>query len=363
IWYYKQLPAGQASKFTRLIYSPLIGLAMLYFCYGSAMKHLLANAGICYVLMLFSPTRYVHKLVFVAAMGYLSFIHMYRWWILTSYYIDITGPMMVLVQKTTTIAFSLHDGKMKKKEELNAIQKKEAIAEVPSILEYVSFVFHFQAVLTGPLCFFSDYMDFIEGRHVTPKSAAARPKMGNNNDDDVPTPWATVTEKLMWSLVFLGVSVVIAPQFQPEIMLQTGMMSQSFFTWYLTLIFVMMLQRVQYYFVWMFADAICNASGLGFAGYDEHGKPKWDLVSSVNPYKVEMATNFKDTLDAWNCTTMYWLRRVAYDRAPPQFRTVYTYLLSAWWHGFFPGYYLTFLTGALFTVAGRTVSYTSILII
>ena len=60
-------------------------------------------------------------------MGYLLFIHWYRWYILTAYYIDVTGPMMVLVQKTTTIAFSLHDGTVKKPEELNEIQKREAI--------------------------------------------------------------------------------------------------------------------------------------------------------------------------------------------------------------------------------------------
>ena len=36
------------------------------------------------------------------------------------------------------------------------------------------------------------------------------------------------------------------------------------------------------------ADAICNASGFGFNGYDEFGKPKWDLVSNVNWFKVEV---------------------------------------------------------------------------
>lgn len=60
-------------------------------------------------------------------MGYLIFIHWFRWYIFTSYSIDITGPMMVVVQKTTTLAFSLHDGIIKKKEELNAIQEREAI--------------------------------------------------------------------------------------------------------------------------------------------------------------------------------------------------------------------------------------------
>ncbi|VBB34760.1 unnamed protein product [Acanthocheilonema viteae] len=69
----------------------------------------------------------------------------------------------------------------------------------------------------------------------------------------------------------------------------------------------------------------------------------------------QTALNFKETLEGWNCCTMYWLRRVAYDRAPKGYRTLSTYLLSAVWHGFFLGYYVTFLTGALFTVSARTV--------
>lgn len=32
-------------------------------------------------------------------MGYLLFIHFYRFLILTSYYLDITGPIMVAVEK------------------------------------------------------------------------------------------------------------------------------------------------------------------------------------------------------------------------------------------------------------------------
>lgn len=61
------------------------------------------------------------------SMSYLIFIHWYRWYLLTSYSVDITGPFMVVVQRVTTIAFSMHDGRVKNEEELNEIQKREAI--------------------------------------------------------------------------------------------------------------------------------------------------------------------------------------------------------------------------------------------
>ncbi|EJW73666.1 hypothetical protein WUBG_15427, partial [Wuchereria bancrofti] len=101
--------------------------------------------------------------VFLFSMGYLVFIHWYRWYILTTSAIDITCPLMIMVQKVTMLAFSLHDGKVKKIDELNEIQKREAIKSLPDILSFLSYMFHFQAVLTGPACFYTDYMAWING--------------------------------------------------------------------------------------------------------------------------------------------------------------------------------------------------------
>lgn len=36
----------------------------------------------------------LYRLVFAFSMGYLAFIHAYRWLILSHYYIDVTGPIM-----------------------------------------------------------------------------------------------------------------------------------------------------------------------------------------------------------------------------------------------------------------------------
>jgi lysophospholipid acyltransferase 1/2 len=69
-----------------------------------------------------------------------------------------------------------------------------------------------------------------------------------------------------------------------------------------------------------------------------------------------MGTSFKLILDNWNITTLVWLRRVVYDRAPFQ-KTFAVFLVSAFWHGFYPGYYFMFLSAALFTVVARQVRF------
>lgn len=342
VLYKNYLSVGKATRQVRLVSPFIVGLVLCYFCYGNAIKHPIALIAISYSIMCFSPTVYVHKLVFCFAMGYLIFIHWYRWYVLTSYAIDITGPMMVLTQKVTTMAFSLHDGKVKKVEELTPIQKREALGEVPSVIEYMSYCFHFQTVLTGPLSFYADYNAFIDGTDMTEKERKTI------------NVWRAALPKLASAIIYMIMVAVFHEEYKPELIVRPDIMTLPAYKWWPLFWLVIFLKRVQYYYAWIVADAIANLSGFGFNGYDEFKRPKWDLISNVNVYNVEFALSFKETLDSWNITTMYWLRRVAYERVPKNYRTVSTYLLSAVWHGFFFGYYLTFLTGALFTLAART---------
>ncbi|KAK6113189.1 MBOAT membrane-bound O-acyltransferase family protein [Brugia pahangi] len=342
-FHYHMFTSTAVSQTVRIACPTILGLMFCYFCFGNALKHLILLVGLSYIIMRLSPPRIVHKCIFTFAMGYLVFLHWYRWYVLTAYYLDVTGPMMILVQKITVLAFNLHDGKVKRSEELNDMQKKEALKSVPDILSFLSYMFHFQAVLTGPACFYTDYMAWINGTAAIGK------------DGKIEKPWHVVLIKLLQAGVFMLLYVFFGDRFTPDIIIDKKYMNLNWIQWIFVLYIVMAFQRVPYYVAWTLADAIFNLSGFGFKGYDSDGKPQWDLVSNVKPWKVETALNFKETLEAWNCCTMYWLRRVAYDRVPKGYRTLSTYLLSAVWHGFFLGYYVTFLTGALFTVSARTI--------
>lgn len=123
--------------------------------------------------------------------------------------------------------------------------------------------------------------------------------------------------------------------------------------WYLN--WVSTLTRFKYYYAWMFADAVCNNSGLGFNGYTAHGVAKWDKVSNIDVIHFELARNFREAIQAWNIGTSNWLRMIVYERVKES-PTFLTYGLSALWHGFYLGYYITFASAALFTLAARAVS-------
>ncbi|GMR33669.1 hypothetical protein PMAYCL1PPCAC_03864, partial [Pristionchus mayeri] len=331
---------GKASERARQIYPMVIGMAYCWLCFGSAIKHLLANCLVSYALMYVAPAKHIHWLVFTFSMSYLTWVHFYKWQYITNYTIDITGPIMVCVQRMTTLAFSLHDGLVKKEEELSPLQKREAIKRVPGLLPYLSYIFHFQSILTGPLSYFSDYVNFTRGTHVI-----------KNEKGEMPDATNEAITKLLKALCFMLIIAFIEPIFPPSEILRTDLHP---ITWLCYFYFCMSFHRIPYYFAWTFADGVYNLSGFGFNGYDkETGEAKWDLATNVHVWKVEMAQSQKETLDAWNVGTMGWLRRVAFDRAPKKYRVLATYFLSAWWHGIFLGYYLTFLTAACMTVGGQ----------
>ena len=125
-------------------------------------------------------------------------------------------------------------------------------------------------------------------------------------------------------------------------------------------------------------------AGIGYNGVDEKtGKAKWgklvpvwassgvsepqrlanpectDHLENVYPWGIETAQNSRAYLDNWNKNTNKWLRNYIYLRVTPAGRkpgfraTLATFLTSALWHGFYPGYYLTFLLGAFIQAVAK----------
>jgi len=51
------------------------------------------------------------------------------------------------------------------------------------------------------------------------------------------------------------------------------------------------LVRTKYYYAWLVADAVCNAAGLGFNGYDDAGRPRWDRTTNVDIVGFEVGSS------------------------------------------------------------------------
>lgn len=82
------------------------------------------------------------------------------------------------------------------------------------------------------------------------------------------------------------------------------------------------------------ADAVNNAAGYGFRGFDEYGKPSWDLISNLNIIGIEVpcfrrlksrALSFSAVSDCrlighWSTLLFYWFIYLFIFRPQPASR-------------------------------------------
>lgn len=357
-WFRLYLSPRHASPLFRHMVATLLGIAFLIFCFGWYSMHILTVVFVSYVIIIKADINNVHRYCMVTAMGYLTVcqvnrVIVFNYGILST---DFSGPLMIITQKITTLAFQLHDGMCKKVDKLTPEQRLLSINKRPSLIEYLSYNLNFLSILVGPCSNYSDYIDFIEGRHISKRLRHHSGTCNGQNGYDMtpePSPLNAVYRKLLiccgCMLFFLIVtrSLPITYNVDPHFVANAPFLTRLTYAF-----FSIQASRPKFYFAWTLADAVNNAAGYGFLGMKENGKPSWDLICNLNILGIETATSFKTFIDNWNIQTGIWLKTVCYDRAP-RHRLPLTFVLSALWHGVYPGYYFTFLTAIPITMAAR----------
>ncbi|XP_077382552.1 lysophospholipid acyltransferase 1 isoform X4 [Festucalex cinctus] len=350
----------QSSPLARHAVATLLGVTFIIFCFGWYSAHLLLMVLANYLLIIQTDISNVHRYSMVMAMGYLTACHVsrvliFKYEILST---DFSGPLMIVTQKITSLAFQLHDGMCKKAEELTSEQKQLAVTVRPSLLEYLSYNLNFLSVLVGPCNNYKDYIEFIEGTHI---SGRLRPRVASCNGSNghqkfpQPSPRNAVCQKLLVCCGCLLLFFIITPLLPINYNFHPHFVSRASFITRLTYaVFSMQAARPKFYFAWKLGESINNAAGFGFSGMDANGKASWNLLSNVDIVGVETATSFKTFIDNWNIKTGDWLKMVCHERAP-RHPMALTFILSALWHGLYPGYYFSFLTAILVTTAARAV--------
>ncbi|XP_052740257.1 lysophospholipid acyltransferase 6 isoform X2 [Bicyclus anynana] len=322
--------------------------------------HLSVLPMLSYTLLKSGPQHLIGNITLTASMLYLSCLHVHRQMYHTGdYTLDITGPLMVITQRVTSLAYSLQDNLTKKEINANSVEQSSVkdqsrMVKIPSPLEYFSYTLAFQTLMCGPVVFYTDYITFIEGDVINEKKNISR-------DSKEPSPRLAVLYKVAGSVAAAVLYLSLAKKYPltalEELTDPTSEVARSwsmfYLLWYAYLSTLVV--RCKYYHAWLLSEAICNNSGMGFNGYDNNGSPKWDKMSNIDVFGFEFAQNFRDAVSSWNKNTNAWLRTVAYERGGAAWRTARVYALSALWHGFHPGYYLTFFAGGLFTVAAKKV--------
>jgi len=341
----------------RHLFSVVVGLSLAYFCFGYQVIHLFLLSSVAYACMRLLAPSVSQRVVLVFALSYLSVVHIYRmYYDYGGYTLDVTGPLMIMVQKVTALAYSVHDGTVAD-DKLTPDQREQRCVRIPSLVEFYSYMFYFHGIMVGPLCFYADYKRFVEGKNYRRDPATGEWSDSVTPPEETPSPLFPFLQKLVYTCLCAYIMMVVIPQQGAEMLIDPAWIAAHGFAYRL---WVMVKNigwiRGRYYFAWVLADLINNCAGLGYSGTDpKTGREKWSLCKNVDVRRLEMATSLKVNVESWNKLTAIWLRRIIYDRLPPSVNLYGVYFVSALWHGFYPGYYVTFFSVAFLTLAARKV--------
>jgi len=112
-----------------------------------------------------------------------------------------------------------------------------------------------------------------------------------------------------------------------------------------------LMSRFPYYFAWKLSEGSCILAGIGYSR-TEKGVSKWDRATNCHVLNVELAQNFREVTDGWNIRTDKWLKHYIYERLTVS-PVALTFLNSALWHGFYPGYYFSFVSASFIVQVAR----------
>lgn len=325
------------------IYSILVTnvLVWISFGYGTVLNTLAIVICVWFAIKYLTPFDKTWKVLLVsgAVLTHLSIVQFYTmWYNYLSWRATGTGVLMIVAIKLTTFVWNYYDGCVEKKSELREDFRNNSVNYLPSLLEWMGWIYFLPGFLSAPITTFKEHTNYI---HDTKQLSSI-----DTPDNNLRIIFYT---SAMWcafiyvlGMKFLPLDYILTSEF-----VQNGILSRML---YLYVSFTCL--RCRYYFAWILAEFAFIESGAN--KYCSHqGK-------NVNILDIEFPDSPRQILNSWNVSTNEWLKNSVYLRAKSHnlgemYAIVLTNVVSAVWHGFYPGYYLTFLFGGLSTYTHRLV--------
>ncbi|KAI1412979.1 MBOAT family protein [Hypoxylon sp. FL1857] len=335
----------------------LVGLYSLW----AGVRTLFISSAVTYALAYYLPTSaYMPWIAFVFLMGHMAVNQLSRQFADDPSSVDITGAQMVLVMKLSAFAWNVFDGTLPE-DQLSDFQKSRRILKLPNLLDYAGYVLFFPSLMAGPAFDYNEYRGWIDcSMFDVPATVDPAKKPPTRKKRKIPRSGTPAMMKLASGVVWIWLFLNLSKYYSHQVLLDDRYMNYGFLRRVLIMHMVGFTARCKYYGVWFMAEGSCILAGLGYNGVDPvTGKVYWNRLQNINPWGVETAQNSRAYLENWNMNTNKWLRYYIYLRVTPRNRkpgfraSLATFVTSAFWHGFYPGYYLSFILASFVQQAAK----------
>ncbi|KAI1760155.1 MBOAT-domain-containing protein [Hypoxylon sp. FL1150] len=338
----------------------LFYLVGLYSLWTGVRTLFIASAGTYALAYYLRTSAYMPWITFVFLMSHMAMNQLDRQFADSPAAVDITGAQMVLVMKLSAFAWNVADGTLPE-DQLSDFQKSRRILQLPGLLDYAGYVLFFPSLLAGPAFDYNEYRGWIEcSMFDVPATLDPAKKPPTRKRRKIPRSGTPAMWKLASGLVWIYLFLNLSKWYSHEVLLGDRYPTLGFLRRVFVMHMVGFTARTKYYGVWSLAEGSCILAGLGYNGVDPvTGKISWNRLQNINPWGVESAQNSRAYLENWNMNTNKWLRYYIYLRVTPRNRkpgfraSMATFVTSAFWHGFYPGYYLSFVLASFVQTAAK----------
>ncbi|EEH16836.1 hypothetical protein PABG_06923 [Paracoccidioides brasiliensis Pb03] len=342
----------------------IVGVSLFYlvglFDLWDGVRTIFYSSAGAYAIAYYIDGSLMPWLAFAFLMGHMSINHISRQLANSPSTVDITGAQMVLVMKLTVFCWNVHDGRLPQ-EKLSESQKYAAIAKLPSLLNFAGYALFFPSLFAGPAFDYVEYRKWIETTMFdAPPGVDPAKKPPTRKKRKIPRSGRPAMLKAVMGLFWIFGFLQFGSVYTVDFLLSDNYSKYGLLRRIWILHMFGFTARLKYYGVWSLTEGACILSGIGYNGFDVNtGKVSWNRLENVNPKGLETAQNPHDYLSNWNKNTNHWLKNYVYLRVTPRgkkpgFRaSLATFITSAFWHGFHPGYYLTFILGAFIQTTAK----------
>ena len=223
--------------------------------FGADIVHVVFMASVAYAMMKFMKRDVQQKAVMAWVLFYLSCSHLDS--VINkfgSYDMNITTYTMLLVCKLSALSFCYKDGGMDESK-LTADQKARQVKDLPSVLEFCSYVWYCCACALGVFFEFSDYKRFIERSH---------------EYENIPSPILPSLKMFATSMSCLIIYVIGNNFFPMDMCWSDDYFKYGFLQRIVYYHVSMTFKRFFYYGPFSATTGACIASGLGYNGVKKH---------------------------------------------------------------------------------------------
>mmetsp|Transcript_32830 Transcript_32830/g.57362 ORF Transcript_32830/g.57362 Transcript_32830/m.57362 type:complete len:461 (+) Transcript_32830:2197-3579(+) len=337
----------------RLLYSLVSGIALGLFMFGfEGLQNFFFSSVVVYLMLKFLPRHKVALPVFVFSFSFLSYVHISRMYFdYMGWSMDASSIQMLATVKFISLAFCYQDGlTLRTSTKKSTPEQRQCLVEkLPSVFEYYSFVCFFPAFLIGPAFEYADYTRFIERKGVY---------------KSIPCPFRETLVRLGQALLMMIPLLFVEGKFSHLYVLTDEYYNQPFLYKAVFVQAYFWLVKVRYYVAWKLSEAGCVATGFSFNGAID-GKNNWNRTLGCEVLKIEFSWTIKTAIEGWNVSVSDWLRRYSYerillssDKPSATLRSIAqhgTFILSAFWHGFYPAYYVFFFNFSILSECSKMI--------